>query len=136
MAGILTTVKIEGGAELRRRLNKMDPATNFRIMRKGIAEIAVKISSNARTKQLLKGRGDVQPSRLTNRSFDLRDSIGPDLRALPKFAEVGTDIDYAARHEFGLDGYPVRAFMEPALEAIEPQIPAIIVKHWRRQGGV
>ena len=136
MAGILTPVKIEGGAELRRRLNKMDPATNFRIMTAGIKEIAVKIGANARGKQILKGRGPVQKSKITNRSFDLRDSIGPDLRALPKFAEVGTDIEYAATHEFGLRGYPVRAFMEPALDAIAPQIPEIIVKHWRREGGI
>lgn len=136
MAGILTAVKIEGGAELRRRLNKMDPATNFSIMRKAIAEIAVEISKDARKNQLLKGRGAVHPSRLTNRSFDLRDSIGPDLRALPKFAEVGTDIDYAATHEFGLGPYPERAFMEPAFEVVEPRIPAIVVHHWRRQGGI
>jgi phage gpG-like protein len=133
---IITNVKIEGGAELRRRLNKMNPEVNFRIMRDGIAEIAVLIAKNARGQQLLKGRGEVQPHQLTNRSFDLRDSIGPDLRALPKFAEVGTDIEYAAIHEFGLKGYPERPFMEPAFEVVEPRIPEIIVKHWRRQGGI
>lgn len=134
--GIITKVKIEGGANLRKRLNKMDPASNFAILRRSIAEIAVRISADARENQLLKGRGRVHDSKLTNRSFDLRDSIGPDLRSLPKFAEVGTDIEYAARHEFGLDGFPERAFMEPALEKIEPMIPAIIVKHWRREGGI
>ncbi len=134
--GIITKVKLEGGAKLRKRLNKMDPASNFAILRRSISEVAVKISSDARENQLLKGRGRVHDSKLTNRSFTLRNSIGVDLRALPKFAEVGTDLKYAARHEFGLDGFPVRAFMEPAFEKISPQVPAIIVKHWKREAGL
>jgi len=78
----------------------------------------------------------VHPSKLTNRSFRLRDSIGTDLRALPKFVEVGTDVDYAAKHEFGLKNFPERPFMEPALKVIRPKMTGIVIRHWKREAGL
>lgn len=129
------SVKIEGGANLRRALKKMNPEQNQQIFRRSVREVAVKIVANARNVQIRRGGGAVHLTQLTHRSFHLRNSIGPDFRGLPHFAEVGTDVLYGAKHEHGI-GVTARPFMAPALEAIRPQIPAIVVRHWKREGGI
>ncbi len=131
----LVTVRVEGGAKLRRALSKLDPADNARIFSLSAREIATKIAANARNVQIRRGGGAVHATKLTSRSFHLRNHIGPDFRGLPRFAEVGTDVFYGAIHEHGL-GIKARPFMAPALEAVRPQIPAIVVKHWKRAGGL
>lgn len=130
------SVRLEGGAKLRRALSKLNPADNARIFSLSAREVALKIATNARNVQLRRGGGDVHPTQLTSRTFRLRDSIAPDFRGLPRFAEVGTDVRYGPVHEFGLGRYPSRPFMAPALEAVRPQIPEIVVKHWKRAGGL
>ena len=136
MAKTLVKVKLLGGKRLRKRLAKMDPQQNARILIKSYREIALKISANARNVQIRRGRGAVHPTKLTHRSFRLRDSIVPDFKGLPRFAEVGTNLFYGAIHEFGLGRFPARPFMEPALDAISPTIPVIVTKHWKREAGL
>ncbi len=134
MAALLS-VRVTGGAKLRAALSRLDPADNARIFSLSAREIATKIAANARNVQLRRGGGTVHPTQLTSRTFRLRDSIAPDFRGLPRFAEVGTDVLYGPLHEHGL-GIKARPFMAPALEAVRPQIPAIVVKHWKRAGGI
>jgi HK97 gp10 family phage protein len=130
------SIKIEGGANLRKALAKLDPATNGAIFRGAVREAAPLIAANARNVQLRRGGGPVHPTQLTSRTFHLRDEIGPDYGGLPAFAEVGTDVFYGAIHEFGQGRMPPRPFMGPALEAIAPKIPAIVVKHWKKASGL
>jgi len=132
----LVSVRLEGGAKLRAALSRLDPADNARIFSLSAREIATKIAANARNVQIRRGGGGVHPTQLTSRTFRLRDSIAPDFRGLPRFAEVGTDVLYGGVHEFGLGRMPARPFMVPALEDVRPEIPAIIVKHWKRAGGL
>lgn len=129
------TVRVTGGAQLRQALAKLNPETNGRIFSQSVREIATKIGANAKNVQIRRGQGAVHPTQLTHRTFRLRDSIGPDFSGLPTFAEVGTDVFYGAIHEFGLNGHP-RPFMQPALDAIAPEIPEIVVKHWKAEGGI
>ena len=129
------TVKVTGTKELRRRLAKMDPGQNEEIFMRSARQTATLIAANARNVQIRRGGGAVHPTKLTHRSFGLRDRIGPDFRGFPRFAEVGTELFYGAIHEFGLGHFPKRPFMAPALEAIRPKIPPIIERNWRKVGG-
>ena len=131
----LVSVRIEGGAKLRAALSKLDPADNARIFSLSAREIATKIAANARNVQIRRGGGAVHSTQLTSRTFRLRDSIAPDFRGLPRFAEVGTDVFYGGIHEHGL-GIKARPFMVPALDAVRPEIPGIVVKHWKKAGGL
>lgn len=140
LMGAAISVRIEGGKNLQAALRRMDPEQNLRIFRLSAGEIALKIATNAKEAQLLKGGGPISlPSqtkgskRLYNRSHRLYDSIGVDFSPLPKAVEVGSDVIYAPRHEYGLGGMPARPFMRPALDAIKPKIPGIVVKHWKRE---
>jgi len=130
------TVKVTGTKELRRRLAKMNPQQNEEIFIRSARQAATLIAADARRVQIRSGRGAVHPSRLTHRSHWLRDHIAPDFRGFPRFAEVGTDVFYGAIHEFGLGHFPARPFMAPALEAIRPKIPSIVVRNWKKVGGL
>lgn len=128
------TVRIEGGANLQAALKRLNPAQNLRIFKNAASEIAQAIATNAKEIQLLKGGGPVRATRLTNRSHRLYDSIGIDFSPLPKAIEVGSDrVIYAPIHEFGLGRMPKRPFMAPALEAIRPAIPGLVVFHWKKE---
>ena len=129
------SIKLEGGAKLKARLDKLNPAQNFEIFRRSAKDAAVLIVANARNVQIRRGGGAVHSTQLTHRSFHLRNSIGVDFRGLPRFVEAGTDVLYGAKHEHGID-VTARPFMAPALEAIRPQIPAIVVRNWKREGGI
>jgi len=131
------TVRVTGGEQLRQALAKLNPATNGRIFSESVREIATKIGANAKNVQIRRGGGAVHPTQLTHRHIGsgLGSTIGPDFSGLPTYAEVGTNLFYGGIHEFGLNGHP-RPFMKPALDAIEPEIPGIVVKNWKKEGGV
>ncbi len=134
-------VHLLGNKELRQRLKKMNPAVNTRIIREGLLEAAGLIQANAAKIQITGGgRGKGKqlpplPHKLTSRrgGSGLVGSIKVDRKPLPFAIEVGTDLDYGPVHEFGLGNYPERPFMAPALDAIEPRIDDIIIKHWKRE---
>jgi len=132
----MVTVKIEGGEALRAKLRLMNPEQNYRIFVGAAMQIGVDIADNAKEMQLLKGDGPVHPTHLTNRSMRLYESIGVFREPLPKAIEVGSEVEYAAKHEHGLNGMKKRSFMAPALKVIEPRIPAIVVRHWRIEAGL
>jgi hypothetical protein len=145
MADTIVQIRLVGGKNLRKALAKLDPATNARIMITSFRQVAVLIAANARNVQILSGGGEPHRSRLTHRSRDLRDSIGPDFSGLPLYAEVGTKLFYGAIHEYGgtfarkggtTVTFPERPFMGPALDAIEPKIPEVVVRNWKREGGL
>jgi hypothetical protein len=133
-------VSIVGTKELQRRLHKLNPAINRRIMVKSLSEAAVDILADVQKVQIVGGRGKALPlaDRLTNRSGGrgLVGSMGIDRRPLPKAIEIGTHLTYGAVHEEGRGRYPRRAFLAPALEKIGGRIPGIIIKNWKREGGI
>jgi len=107
--GAFLTIKLEGPKELRAKLDRLDPTRNAEIFSRSIRTVATLIAANARNVQIRRGGGAVHPKQLTHRTFTLRDSIGPDFRGLPQFAEVGTEKDYGAIHEFGVSNMLVRS---------------------------
>lgn len=138
----LIKASIVGTDDLRRRLNELNPEVNTAIIRKSLIEGALEIQANAAKVQIAGGGGGKRnarpplPDRLTSRTGHLRGDIKVDRLPLPRAIEVGPDEFYGAIHEFGLGRYPVRAFMQPALGAVSPRFPEIIVKHWKREAKI
>ena len=139
MAAALT-VKIVGTKELQRRLKKLNPEVNRRIMVKSFDDAAQDLLADITLKQIVGGRGKAPPlpTKLTNRSGGrgLVGSMGINRRPLPKAIEVGTHLAYGPVHEEGRGAYPVRAFLAPALAKIGKTFASIVVKNWKREGGV
>ena len=135
MVTLRTTVV--GSKELQRKLERMDPGRNKRIMRNTLLESAFLIQKDAATKQIRHGARKSPPvfGQLTNRhgGQGLVGSIKVDRGPLPFAIEAGTDKLYGALHEFGLGHMPKRPFMQPALDDVAPKFGEIVVKHWKRE---
>ncbi len=136
-------VSVVGLPELQRRLEKMNPGTNKRILRKSLIESALLIQRDAAKNQILAGGGGKRggmtkphPKFLTSRTGTLRRSIKVDRGPLPFAIEVGTDLGYGAKHEFGLGGVKKRSFMQPALDRVAQKFGDIVTKHWKREAGL
>jgi hypothetical protein len=138
----MTTLRasIVGTKELQRRLKKMDPGANQAILRRSLEEAAGRMQSDIAKVQIVGGRGDSPPllDRLSNRhgGRGLAGSIGINTSPLPFAIEVGTHLAYGPVHEEGRGPYPVRAFLQPALDKIAPKLGAIVVKHWKKEAGL
>ena len=74
-----------------------------------------------------------ETKRLTSRTGTLRRSIGVNRRGLPFYIDVGSDVEYARIHELGGGNIRARPYLSPALEAIAPQMRAIVNKHLARE---
>lgn len=92
---------IVGSEELRRRLARLNPKKNKRIMSEALKKCAAIGQADAAKKQIIRGgKGRPHPTRLTSRKGTGRRSIRINLGG-PVFAEYGTDLKYMAAHEFG-----------------------------------
>lgn len=137
--GALIKAKLIVSPKLRAQLAKIDPARNRRIFAKAAIEAAFLIQENAAGVQILRGGGGVRraraphPTKLTSRTGRLRGDIAVDRGPLPQAVEIGSDLAYAATHEFGRSPIPKRPFMAPALKKIRPKIAAIVAKVWKRE---
>jgi phage gpG-like protein len=134
-------VSIVGTKELQRRLKKMNPEQNTRIMRKSLIDSAKAVLVDATKVQILSGVPRKRPpgwkahqKRLTSQDGTLRRSIGINKSELPFAITVGTNLKYGAYHE--LEAKKLRPFMGPALDKTEAQFTRIVVKHWKREGGL
>ena len=127
--------------ELKRKLEKMNPGTNKKILRDSLIESALLVQRDAAKNQILAGGGGKasgmtrpHPQFLTSRTGTLRRSIKVDRGPLPFAIEVGTDLVYGPYHE--LRAKRRRPFMQPALDRIAPRFGDIVVKHWKRAAGL
>jgi len=136
----LVRASIVGTKELRRRLDKMDPGKNQAILRGSLKEAAKAMQVDITKVQIVGGRGDAEPlaDRLSNRhgGRGLVGSIGINTNPLPYAIEVGTHLAYGPVHEEGRGAYPVRAFLQPALDKMAPKFAGIVVKHWKKEAGL
>jgi hypothetical protein len=135
------TVSVVGTKELKRKLEKMNPGVNKKIVRNSLIESALAIQRDAAKNQILAGGGGKgdgmtkpHPRYLTSRTGTLRRSIKVDRGPLPFAIEVGTDLGYGAYHE--LRAKRRRPFMQPALDRVAPRFGDIVVKHWKRAAGL
>ena len=132
----LIRAQLIGSKELQRRLKKMNPEQNRKIMRPALTESGLLVARNAATKQIVRqGTGPVRKDKLTSRTGRLRGSLASnraiDLDGQLRFIDVGTDVFYGAIHEA-----TQRAFLKPALRAVQGRFESIVVKFWRRFGEV
>jgi len=137
------SVSVVGTKELKRKLEKMNPGVNKKIVRDSLIESALLLQRDAAKNQILAGGGGKKggmtkphPRYLTSRTGSLRRSIKVDRGPLPFAIEVGTDLVYGAVHEFGRRGMPQRAFMQPALDRVAPKFGDIVIKLWKRAAGL
>ncbi len=103
MAGSGVRLNIADSARLKRYLGKLDPKSRASISAQVLEAIARETSFDARTRHILRGRGDAKPvkKRLTWRSGDLSRSIEVDISQLPARSIVGSRLRYAPVHEQG-----------------------------------
>jgi len=133
-------VSVVGTKELRRKLAKLDPGFNKRIMVKSLTDCAVEIHSDATRNQIRRGmrHAGIHATKLTSRNEGrgLIGSIGLNKGPLPGAIEVGTHLAYGAIHERGLGRFPKRPFLEPALGKVGSKFNEIIVKNWKKEAGL
>ncbi len=132
----LIQAKLIGSAELRRRLRKMNPKQNARIVRPALLESGLLVTRiAARDKILPGGSGPPKPSILTSRTGTLRRSLTSNfavqLNAQLQFVDAGTHLLYGAVHENSR-----RAFLKPAFRDASRNFDDIFRKHWARAGEV
>ncbi len=132
----LIQAKLIGGKELQRRLKKMNPEQNRRIVTPFLQESGLLIARiAARDKILPGGKGPPRPDILTSRTGTLRRSLSSnravDLNKRLLFVDVGTHLVYGAVHENSR-----RAFLKPALRDGSKSFERIARKHWARAGEV
>ncbi len=103
MAGSGVRLNIADSARLKRYLQKLDPKSRASVSAQVLEAIAFATSFDARTRHILRGRGDAKPvkKRLTWRSGELSRSISVDLSRLPGRSVVGSRLAYASVHEQG-----------------------------------
>ncbi len=131
-------VKLEGSRELQRRLRKLTPSQNSQIMGPALLEMMLlTLRISARDKIYPGGNAPPRPDQITSRTGTLRRSLSAsfavDRSQLPKSIEGGSNVVYAAVHEFGNSRTPKRAFLQPALDDASKQFDDIVVKHWNKQ---
>ena len=133
--------RVLGTESLRRKLKKLNPEENKRILTDSLGEMALLIQQNVRNKQLPFANESTRAAlnRLHSRSGKLRRSIGINRKPLPRAIEVrveGKPKAYAPLHEFGLGSRRRRPFMRPALDRIAPRFGEIVVKYWKKPAGI
>jgi phage gpG-like protein len=76
-----------------------------------------------------------RPKRLGVVTHRLRSSISQSEFEPPGYIEFGTDVEYAAAHEFGRPevNLPARPFIAPAAEEAFRDVPADILAAWEGQ---
>lgn len=98
-------VTVEGDRELRAWIKRLDmpPA----VMSRGLKGIAFEVQGETTKRQIVaggRGKGAALKAlarRVSSRTGTLRRSIRVNRGGLPRFIEVGSDLGYAAVHEFG-----------------------------------
>jgi len=133
---LVIAAKLKFDPGVKRKLAKLNPTATPRVFEKAAMEVALRIQTLAQKKYILSGNGPVHAKYLTHRTGNLRDSIRVDRSGLPRKIEVGTEVLYGAYHETGKGVKKARPFMAPALKEVQPKIPAIFVKHWKREAGL
>ncbi len=126
-----------GSAELRRRIKNLTPAQNAKITGPALVEsMLLTLRIAARDKIYPGGKGPPRRDQLTSRTGTLRRSLtasfAVDRSQLPHSITGGSNVVYAAVHEFGLGRFPKRPYLAPALADASKQFDDIFAKHWQK----
>jgi phage gpG-like protein len=127
------SINVEGIEAVQAQLDRINPRKNPKMVGRALVNCALLTQKIATEEKIIRGgrfRGPAgprggkgkmmsskpHPTKLTSRTSRLRDSIAVNRRALPWSVEVGTDVVYAAVHEYGGKHHPPRPYLGPALE--------------------
>jgi phage gpG-like protein len=107
------TMRIQerGSKEFRAKMRRLQPPKIHDVHTRALGRGGVQIQTTTK-RVYLSGKA------LTRRSGNLQKSIIVDRAGLPRYAEIGSNLIYAAPHEFGWPGHnlPARPFLRPAAE--------------------
>lgn len=136
-------IRFTNRRELQKRIDKINPKINSRIVSKSLVECAMMIARNAVSDQIIRSAdaGVVNKKRLTNRTTTLIGSMGTATKALnksglPRYIDVGSNVEYAAIHEYGGENMPKRPYLAPALDDVSGKFEDVFLKHWRIEAGI
>lgn len=119
-------VKVTGIDKLNKKLRKINPEKNLKILTRALDKAGLLVQDIAARKKIISGRGNAPPlsDRLTNRhgGEGLVGSIRVNRSPFPHAIEIGTDLGYGAVHELGLGAFPPRPFLSPALKDAESRV--------------
>jgi phage gpG-like protein len=128
-----------GGIEIKATLNRRQVVAFLKrlwqvpkAVEKAIDTVAILIQKDAKEVQILRGgrSAPIHPTQLTSRSGTLRRSIKID-RIEPLVRVIGTHLVYGKLHELGLEGFPPRPFLQPAMDKMAPKLESLIEKEVR-----
>lgn len=140
------TVNMRGSEEVQRMLDRVSPSKNPAPARRALVACALRVQEIA-TKEMIirggrigKGRkktdAPADATRLTSRTGRLRGSIRVNRGGLPHYIDIGSDVAYAAIHEFGgsIRGgrMPERPYLQPSLEKASKDFSRIFAREITR----
>lgn len=128
MPGIRVVVK--GDKVAARKLRKLNPKTNPEFVRRALVKGGFLIQQDAQLNQIERGgKGPPLPHRLTSRTGTGRRSIRVDRGGLPNFfIDIGSDLEYMQLHEL-----TPRAYLAPAIEAVDDKLENLFRLEWSRE---
>lgn len=149
---VALTVRLSGGKEVERMLDRLSPRKNPRPITRALVRAADRVQELATTEFIIRGsrffgpsgprggRGrlvdaQVDPKRLTSRrgGSGLVGSIAVDRSLTPRAIDVGSDLIYAAVHELGSRTTRKRPFLAPALEKASAAFERFFAEEWQRE---
>lgn len=71
------------------------------------------------------------PGTLGIRTGTLRRSVAVDQGRRPFRVDVGSNVAYAAIHEFGGRHIPARPYLGPAIKEAGPMLPKVLLRRWQ-----
>jgi phage gpG-like protein len=119
------SIRVAGIESFEATLRRVAPPTKplARFLRKA----GLLVQRIATTEMILRGgKGPPHPTMLTSRTGALRRSIGVDETEIPFRVTVGSNLVYAAVHELGVDPFPPRPYLAPALEKAAEKFEAML----------
>ncbi len=128
-------IQLIGDEKYRRALVKSNPKKNRRTISDALERIANLVSAGAKL-NIVRGRQSQPPlaDKLTFRKGGAVGSIGIDLSGLPRWSEAGSIFKYPMIHELGLGRFPVRQWLQPAVDDVIPrQAEGIAAQFWEGQ---
>ena len=135
--------EVDGDEQVRRVLTNINPGKHPAFVKRALTKSGLLVQRNAALKQMIRGgRQAPAPTKLTSRTGTGRRSIRVDRSGLRQFyVDIGSDLRYMQLHETGglvsRRGHsfrmPRRAYMAPALAAVQDSFPAVFTKEWSKE---
>lgn len=121
-------VRTRGVKEFQAVLRRVNPSRNPEVGRRGLLKIAKRLEQ-VTVREFMSGP---RPRRLGQVTGETARSLQSDRSELPRAIETGIPraLFWVDVHEEGLGRWPRRAFIEPALERVLPEMADLFIAGW------